>query len=83
MAQSVKVRLNRGETSSVKIGRGIRQGCSLSPILLNLYSECLTKKAVEGFGDLKIGGKIINTVKYTDYLVLLRKKWYCRTWLIN
>ena len=27
MAQSVKVRLNRGETRSVKIGRGVRQGC--------------------------------------------------------
>jgi hypothetical protein len=39
MAQSVKVRLNRGETRSVKIGRGVRQGCCLSPGLFNLYSE--------------------------------------------
>jgi len=29
MAQSVKARLNRGETKSVKIGRGVRQGCCL------------------------------------------------------
>jgi len=36
MAQSVKVRLNRRETRSVKIGRGVRQGCCLSPILFNL-----------------------------------------------
>jgi hypothetical protein len=36
MAQSVKVRLNRGETRSVKIGRGVRQGCCLSPVLFNL-----------------------------------------------
>ena len=56
MAQSVKVRLNRGETRSVKIGRGVRQGCCLSQILFNLYSECLTKEALEGFGDFKIGG---------------------------
>jgi hypothetical protein len=27
VAQSVKVQLNRGETRSVKIGRGVRQGC--------------------------------------------------------
>ena len=41
MAQGVKVRLNRGETRSVKTGRGVRQGCCLSPILFNLYSEYL------------------------------------------
>ena len=59
-AQSVKVRLNRWETRSVKIGRGVRQGCCLSTILFNLYSECLTKESLEGFGDFKIGGQIIN-----------------------
>ena len=73
-AQGVKVQLNRGETRSVKIGRQVRQGCCLSPILFNLYSECLTKEALEGFGDFKIGGQIIHTVKYTDDLVLLTKK---------
>jgi len=74
MAQSVKVRLNRGETRSVKIGRGVRQGCCLSPILFTLYSECLTKETLEEFGDSKIGGKIIQTVKYADDLVLLAKE---------
>jgi hypothetical protein len=39
MAQSVKVRLNREDTRSVKIGRGVRQGCCLSPIMFNLYSK--------------------------------------------
>ena len=74
MDQSVKVRLNRGEARSVKIGRGVRQGCCSSPILLNLNSECLTKKALEGFGDFKIGGQMIHTVKYADELVLLAKE---------
>jgi hypothetical protein len=46
----------------------------LSPILFTLYSECLTKEALEGFGDFKIGGKIIHTVKYADDLVLLAKE---------
>ena len=74
MAQSVKVRLNREETRNVEIGRGVKQGCCLSPILFNLYSEFLTKEALEGFGDYKIGGKIINTLKCADYLVLLAKE---------
>jgi len=46
----------------------------LSPILFNLYSECLTKEALEGFGDFKIGGKIITKLKYEDDLVLLAKE---------
>jgi hypothetical protein len=39
-----------------------------------LYSEFLTKEAVEGFGDFKIGGKIIHTVMYADDFVLLAKE---------
>jgi len=74
MAQSVKVRLNRAETRIVKTGKGVRQGCCLSPILFNLYSEYLTKEALEGLGNFKIGGKIIHTVKYADDLVLLAKE---------
>jgi hypothetical protein len=48
--------------------------------LFNLYSECLTKEALEVFGDLKIEGQIINAVKYTDDLCYwLREKWCYRT----
>jgi hypothetical protein len=57
----------------VKTGRGVRKGCCLSPILFHLYSKCLTKVALKGFGDFKIG-QIINTVKCADDLVLLVKE---------
>jgi len=46
----------------------------LSPILFNLYSECLTKEALDGLGDFNIGGQIIETVKYADDLVLMAKE---------
>jgi hypothetical protein len=52
----------RGD-SSVNIRRGVRQGCCLSQILFNLYSECPTKEDLKGLGDLKVGEKIINNVK--------------------
>jgi hypothetical protein len=39
-----------------------------------LYSEYLTKEALEGFGDFTIGGQVIRTVKYADDFVLLAKE---------
>jgi hypothetical protein len=36
----------------------------LSLIVFNLNSEYLTNEALEGFGDLKIGGEVIHTIKY-------------------
>jgi len=74
MNQRVIVRLDRGETRSVQIGRGVRQGYCLSAILFNLYNECLTKEALDGLGDFNIGGEIIQTVKYADELVVVVKK---------
>ena len=38
-----------------------------------LYSEFLTKEALDGLGDFKIGWQIIQTVKYADDLVLMAK----------
>ena len=70
----VQVGLDRGETRSVQTGRGVRQGCCLSPILFNLYSKCLTKEALDGLGDFNIRGQIIQTVKYADDLVLMAKE---------
>ena len=39
MGQRVKLRLNQDETDHVKIGREVRQGCYMTPILFNLFGE--------------------------------------------
>ena len=46
----------------------------MSPILFKLYSEYLTKEGLENFGDFKIGGQILRTVKYTDDFVILAEE---------
>jgi len=66
----------RLDQADIRVGRlkgGIRQGRCLSPILFNIHSEHLPKKALEGFGDFKIG-QVICTVKYKDDIVLLQKE---------
>ena len=72
MDQSVKVQLDQEETSA-KAGRGVRKGCCLSPIIFKVYNDKLTKEAVCGFQDFKIG-QVILTVKYADDPVLLAKE---------
>ena len=41
---------------------------------VQIYSECLTKEALDGLGDFNIVGQIIQTVKYADGLVLMAKE---------
>jgi len=54
-----------------KIKRGVRQGCILSPILFNLYSEFLIQEALESTKGIKINGINITNIRYADDTVLL------------
>ena len=60
------IRTEKGITKEVEIKKGVRQGCILSPILFNLYSECLIREAIEGEPGLKINGKNINNIRFAD-----------------
>ena len=73
LGQQVKVHVGGSETQSVVLGRGVRQGCCLSPSLFNLYNECLIEEAVGNMGSFKIGGRKISTIKYADDLALITK----------
>ena len=74
MNQSVKLRLTKRKIWSVRTRTGVRQQCCFSPILFNLYNEYLTKKTLEGFGNLEIWGQVIQTVNQADGLVLPAKE---------
>ena len=56
-----------------KIGKGVLQGCILSPCLFNFYAEYIMKNAGldEAQAGIKIGGRNINNLKYTDVITLM------------
>src|SRR5438034_7886829 len=67
-----------GEGSrSFSIRRGVRQGCIVSPILFNLYSEFMIREALERIKGIQFEGENISNLRYADYAVLIadsRKK---------
>ena len=68
--QSASVRTESGMTSEFKIKKGRRQGCVLSPNLINLYTEKIFRE-VEDMKGVYIGGVNINNLRYADDTVLL------------
>ena len=64
------VRTGHGATDWFKIGKGVHQGCILSPWLFNLYAEYIMRNAGldEAQAGIKIAGRNINNLRYTPPL---------------
>ena len=70
--QLAAVRTGYGMTEWFEIGKGVRQGCILSPPLFNIYSELIMREALDNFtGTVAIGGKIYTDLRYADDVALL------------
>ena len=67
------VRTGHGTTDWFQIGKGVCQGCILSPCLFNLYVECIMQNARldEAQPGVKISGRNINNLRYADNITLL------------
>ena len=68
--EEATVRTGYGTTDWFKIGKGVRQGCILSP---SLYAEYIMRKAEldESQAGIKIAGRNINSLQYADDTTLL------------
>ena len=71
--QEATVRKGHGTTDWFQIGKGIRQGCILSPCLFNLYAEYIMRNAglEEAQAGLKIAGRNIKKLRYADDSTLM------------
>ena len=74
-SQEAMVRTGHVTTDRFQIGKGIRQGCVLSPWLFNLYAEYIMQNARldEAQGGIKIARRNINNLKYADGTPLWQK----------
>ena len=67
------VRTGHGTTDWFQIGRGVRQGCILLPCLFNLHAEYIIRnpRLDEAQAGIKIVGRNINNLRYTDITTLM------------
>ena len=71
--QEAIVKTGHGTTDWFQIGKGIRQGCILSPCLFNLYAEYIMRNSGldEAQAGIKIARRNINNLGYSDDMTLM------------
>ena len=73
--QEATIRTGHGTTDLFQIGKGVHQGCILSPCLLNFYAEYIMRNARqdEAKAGIKIAGRNSNKLRYADDTTLMRE----------
>ena len=71
--QEATVRTGHGTTDWFQIGKGVHQGCILSPCLFNLYAEYIMRNPGqdEAQAGIKIAGRNINNLRYAEDTFLM------------
>ena len=71
--EKATVKTGQGTTDWLQIGKGVCQGCKLSPCLFNLYAEYIMRNAglEETQAGIKIAGRKINNLRYADDTTLM------------
>ena len=71
--QEATTRTGHGKTDWFQIGKGVRQGCILSPCSFNLYEEYIMRNAglEEAQAGIKIARRNINNLRYANHTTLM------------
>ena len=72
--QEATVRTGHGTTDWFQIGKGVRQGCILSPCLFNLYAENVMQNA--GLDEAQAGIKIAEEISITSDMQMTPPLWH-------
>ena len=74
--QEATVRIGHGTVDWFQIGKGVGQGCILSPCLVNLYAEYIMRNAGldEAQAGMKIARRNINNLRYADNTTLMAER---------
>ena len=89
--QEATIRTGHGITDWFQIGKGVHQGCILSPCLFNLYAGYIMRNAglEEAQTGIKIDGRNINNLRYADDTTFMAeseeklKNLWCWSWNSN
>ena len=75
VSQDAIVRTGHGKMDLFKIGKGVNQGCILSPCLFNLYAEYImgNSRLDESQTGIKFARKNINNLRYADDTTLMAR----------
>src|SRR6218665_3007006 len=67
------VRIDKETTEWFRIGKGVRQGCLISALSFNGYSEKVMRESADALSwiGITISGRIINNLRYADDIVLV------------
>ena len=71
--QEATVGTGHGTTDWFQIGKGVRQGCILSPCLFNLYAEYIMRNT--GLGEIQAGIKIVGEISITSDMQMTPPLW--------
>ena len=74
--QQLELDMEQRTGKGVHIGKGVSQGCILSPCLFNLCAEYIMRNAGldKAQPGIKIAGRNINNYRYTDYTTLMAER---------
>ena len=67
MRQEAVIRIADGESDPGTIGRGVRQGCPISPLLFSIYAEVMMIEALENIEEgIIVGGQLLSDIRFAD-----------------